>query len=186
MDYYTKNADEFIERTKDIDLSTLYSKFENKLDGKEILEIGFGSGRDSLYFAKNYNVISIDSNKEFVKRAKKLLTNEVIELDVLDMDYHSKFNGIWACASLLHLSSINLSKGLSNCLDALKDNGILYMSFKYGEFEGERNGRYFNDMTEEKFMRVSEQLTFADIEFFITDDHRESNDGRWLNIFIRR
>lgn len=34
---------------------------------------------------------------------------------------------------------------------ALKNNGIIYTSFKYGTFEGERNGRYFTDMNEEKF-----------------------------------
>lgn len=40
---------------------------------------------------------------------------------------------------------------------ALRKNGILYVSFKYGSFEGMRNGRYFTDMTEEKLAYLLEK-----------------------------
>lgn len=60
-------------------------------------------------------------------------------LDLDDVDF---YDGIWACSSILHL--LKMSR-------ALKLNGIIYTSFKYGNFEGGRNGRFFTDFTLEVF-----------------------------------
>ena len=79
------------------------------------------------------------------------------------------YDGIWACASILHLSKSDLFLVFHKMNKALKENGIIYTSFKYGEFEGERNGRYFTDFTEDS----------------LTGDVREGRgDERWLNILI--
>ena len=47
---------------------------------------------------------------------------------------------------------------------ALKENGIIYTYFKYGTFEGMRNGRYFTDMTEERFMELLQDIEGLVIE----------------------
>ena len=69
------------------------------------------------------------------------------QLDFLDFYEKERYNGIWACSSILHLNSKELLRVLKNISAALKPDGIFYTSFKYGTFEGERNGRFFNDMT---------------------------------------
>lgn len=72
--------------------------------------------------------------------------------------------------------------------DALKSTGVIYTSFKYGEFEGERNGRYFTDFMEDtfrEFMKGIPELTIE--EYWITDDVRPGRgDERWLNLILRK
>lgn len=183
MDYYNRNADDFIERSVNVDVSKLYESFEYHFEGEKILEIGFGSGRDSLHFSKRFEVVSIDSSIEFCKRAEKTLTNEVRHLDVKDLDYENEFDGIWACASLLHLKSTELGSVLNKCYTALKAKGICYVSFKYGTFEGDRNGRHFLDMTENEFQKYLKETKFKGAKYFITTDHREGKPD-WLNIIL--
>ena len=72
--YYKENKDEFINNTINCDMSFHYNMFEKYLndDAKTILAIGFGSGRDSLYFSEKYEVYSIDPVEEFCEHAKNL------------------------------------------------------------------------------------------------------------------
>ena len=71
---------------------------------------------------------------------------------------------------------------------ALKQNGIIYTSFKYGDFEGERNGRYFTDMTEISFKKLIENIRDLRIEeYWITSDVRPGlNEEKWLNLILRK
>ena len=53
--------------------------------------------------------------------------------------------------------------------------GIFYTSFKYGNFEDVRNGRYFTDLTESSFAELINEVTgFEIIEEWITSDVRTS------------
>ncbi|MEG2896052.1 MAG: SAM-dependent methyltransferase, partial [Niameybacter sp.] len=70
---------------------------------------------------------------------------------------------------------------------ALKDGGILYASFKYGDFEGERNGRYFTDYTEARFAKLLEHFPELKwIEQGITIDKRPDREEKWLNVIVRK
>lgn len=104
------------------------------------------------------------------------------------MEEYEKYDGIWACASILHLTHNELKEVLKKILLALKKEGIVYLSFKYGTFEGERRGRYFLDMTEEAFAELLNETGGFDIEEkWITGDVRpERGDERWLNLILRK
>ncbi len=186
--YYKVNKDEFINSTINCDMSFLYNIFEKYLhdDAKTILDIGFGSGRDSLYFAKNYEVYSIDPEEEFCKHAKELGLKNVYCKRVQDIEYIDMFDGIWACASLLHIPTYEMVDVLNKCYYALKENGVMYCSFKHGEFEGERNGRFFLDLIEERFRQFVSKTKFQILEVFITEDVRTDRTERWLNVVLRK
>lgn len=183
MDYYDRKFKEFIERTKDIDLSFLYNPFEERLKGNKILDVGFGSGRDSLYFSKNYEVTSIDSNDAFVEYGKTILDN-VLKMDVRDITYYNEYDGIWACASLLHLSKSDIVKVIEKLHNALTENGVLFMSFKYGDFEGIRDERHYTDFTEESFTELVKDN--YDMMLFTSYDAIVGRSGQWLNVFITK
>lgn len=151
MKYYSEHNNEYIENTKNADMSNLYKFFEKYLskDSKRIMDLGFGSGRDSIYFkSKGYDVLAIDPTLEFCEYGKQIGLN-VRCIKAEDLDYNNEFDGIWACASLLHVSSKDLNNVFNKCYKALNNNGIMYASFKYGSFNGIRDGRQFLDLNEE-------------------------------------
>ncbi len=71
---------------------------------------------------------------------------------------------------------------------ATKKNGVIYISFKYGEFEGWRNDRYFTDFTWETFADYMQDMRNLQIEeYWITGDVRPGRwDEKWLNLILRK
>lgn len=186
--YYKENKDEFINNTINCDMSFHYNMFEKYLndDAKTILDIGFGSGRDSLYFSKKYEVHSIDPVEEFCNHAKEIGLKNVYCMKVQDITFNNEFDGIWACASLLHIPSYELVDVLNRCYNALTPNGVMYCSFKVGDFEGERQGRYFLDLIEERFRQYVSKTKFEILEVCITSDVRPDREEKWLNVVMKR
>ena len=70
----------------------------------------------------------------------------------------------------------------------LKPNGIIYTSFKYGNFEGERNRRFFTDFTLEVFKDfISDVKDIVIEEYWITRDVRPGREEeKWLNLILRK
>lgn len=105
-----------------------------------------------------------------------------------DFNASNTYDGIWACASILHLKKCELSDMIKRLYHALKRNGVIYMSFKYGDFEGVRNGRYFTYLTEESFNMLMEPINgFKKEKIWATGDVRENRGTeQWLNIILRK
>ena len=190
IEYYNENVSKFVNDTQDVVFCATQDLFLSYLnEGDSILDLGCGSGRDTKYFlSKGYKVDATDGSEEICKVAsdytginvKCLLFNELDEID--------KYDGIWACASILHLDRDDLIDVFHRIARALKDNGILYTSFKYSEFEGMRNGRYFTDFTIESFNEFQTNIPEFIIEKkWITSDVRAGReDEKWLNLIMRK
>ena len=71
---------------------------------------------------------------------------------------------------------------------AVKEGGALYVSFKYGEFEGERHGRHFTDFTEESFREFLKGIDGVEIvDLWVAGDVRPGReDEQWLNVILRK
>jgi len=69
------------------------------------------------------------------------------------MKFHNEHDGIWACASLLHIPNDGLNNTLCNAFRALKKKGVLYASWKVGVHERNIEGRFFNNFTEERLRK---------------------------------
>lgn len=187
MNYYNKYAKEYINNTKDVNMKEYYDIFESylKLQDK-ILDAGFGSGRDSLYFVnKGYEVISIDPIKEFCDNGKDIGLDKVYQLSVEDINCVNEFDAIWACASLLHLKSNQLVDVFNKCYKALKEKGVMYVSFKYGDFEGIIDDRYFTYLTEKSFTKIINQTYFKIDKLWLTED-KLNRDIKWLNAMVTK
>ena len=157
--------------------------------GGTILDFGCGSGRDAKCFLDHgYVVDATYGSKELCISASKFTGIEVKHMLFQDLDEHNKYDGIWACSSILHLSSEELPPVLNKMAAALKDKGIIYTSFKYSDFEGMRNGRYFTDLTEESFEDIL--LSVEDLvteKLWITSDVRPGRgEEKWLNLILRK
>lgn len=190
LTYYNTNAQQFYTTTVSVDFTATQNCFLSKLpQGASILDFGCGSGRDAKYFlAQGYQVDAIDGSDELCKLASAYTGIEVKRMLFQDLDEVNKYDGIWACSSILHLSLDELADVMQKMCVALKDNGIIYTSFKYGIFSGERNGRFFTDMTEETFAEFILKVDSLETEEqWITSDVRPGRgEERWLNLILRK
>lgn len=190
LGYYDDHADDFYESTVNVEFFTIQKQFLSKLKkDSHILDFGCGSGRDTKYFLEHgYQVDAVDGSVEMCKLAgdhtgievKNMLFQELAEMD--------KYDGIWACSSILHLPIDELSDVMQKMVIALKENGIIYTSFKYGTFAGKRNGRFFTDMTVEIFAEFLSGIKGLELEEqWTTSDVRPGRgEEKWLNLILRK
>jgi SAM-dependent methyltransferase len=187
-EYYDNNAENFIVSTIECDMQEQYDLLEKYLKDKStILDLGFGSGRDMLYFkSKGFEVSGIDYSEKFCEHAKEIGIKNVYNCSIMNFDSLVKFDAIWACASLLHIPKDDLELALKKCYNLLKDDGYMYVSFKYGDFEGEKKGRYFTYMTENLFRSYYQLVGFKFIETSISEDVRKDRNNKWLNVILKK
>jgi 2-polyprenyl-3-methyl-5-hydroxy-6-metoxy-1,4-benzoquinol methylase len=189
LDYYNQNANTFFEGTVSVNFKEVQDKFLKVLPGKKILDFGCGSGRDTKYFLDNgYDVIAIDGSEELCKKASKYTGIKVKHMLFQELDEKDTYDGIWACSSILHLNKEELKPVLLKMIEALKKHGIIYTSFKYGDFEGERNGRYFSNFTIESFKEYVQDISSIQIEeYWLSGDVRKGREEeQWLNLILRK
>lgn len=152
--FYDANAESFISKTKDVDMSVMQQRFLVALpvvDGKpaRILDAGSGSGRDALSFRMlGYAVEAFDISPAMVAATREHAGVEAKQIGFEDFAWDHQFEGIWACASLLHVAESSLPEVINRLVDHLTPGGALYLSFKLGTGERVKDGRRFTDMTE--------------------------------------
>ncbi len=190
LNYYQQNAEAFTRNTLAADMAATRTRFVAHLSPDAlILDFGCGSGRDTKAFLDaGFRVEATDGSEELCASASAYTGIPVRHALFTDLDESNRYDGIWACASILHLPKTELAEVLNRIETALKLGGILYASFKYGTFEGMRNGRYFSDFTEESlkaFWRPATSLQIFDL--WITKDVRpDRGEEQWINLLARR
>lgn len=190
LDYYDQNASSFVFDTVFVDFGKTQDRFLDRLqEGNLILDFGCGSGRDTKYFLKRgFRVEATDGAEELCKIASEYTGIAVKKMLFQELEELEKYDGIWACSSILHLPKDELKLVFGKMTRAIKENGIIYTSFKYGDFEGVRNGRYFTDFTMESFSDFMKEIYGIQIdEFWITGDVRGGRgEEKWLNLILRK
>ncbi len=201
ISYYDKNAEEFCRATKDADMSFCRDKFLHLLEQRNyikkskndkskihILDAGCGSGRDAKAFLDaGYQVTALDASRKMCEEAKKLIKQEVYCIKFEELQFQEEFNGIWACASLLHISFAEISGVLKRLWNALRENGVLYASFKYGEgIRTDKDRLFFNyEETALNNLMINNGYLIEDI--FLTQDVRKSREGeQWINVLAKK
>ena len=190
IDYYNRNVQSFIDGTVSVDFTQIQNVFLELLPkDARILDFGCGSGRDTKYFlACGYQVDAMDGSIELCRAASEYTGIHVKQMLFQELAEVEKYDGIWACASILHVKKAELPDIIRKMSLATKENGIIYVSFKYGDYEGERNGRYFTDMTEISMKELLAAFPELVVEKqWVTDDVRDGRgDERWLNMILRK
>lgn len=190
LKYYNENAQSFASGTVSVKFTEVQDKFLEKLNSDAyILDFGCGAGRDTKYFlSRGYQVDAVDGSEQLCRIASEYTGIKVRQMLFQELDEKEKYDGIWACASILHLPKKQLREVLENMYAALKSEGWIYTSFKYGEFEGERNGRYFTDFTTDTFKDFIHDMHGLKIEEqWITGDVRPGRgEEKWLNLLLQK
>ena len=197
LDYYQRNAKDFFSQTINVDMQNVYQPFLEYLpkphlsNQQKILDVGCGSGRDSVFFAnQGFEVVAIDGSKSLIELAQQTDTRidwQCLRFDeIAKQSWQNQFTGIWACASLLHMPFDDLTKLLNDLIRCLKSDGILYASFKYGDSEREKDGRFFCDINEQRWQLIGEQLDSAKaLKLWQTVDNRMDKRDIWWNVLLK-
>lgn len=186
--YYESHAEAFILSTKTAPMESLRARFlETVPRGGHILDFGCGSGRDAKAFKElGYEVSATDGSEKLSSYASAFAGITVRHERFQQLEDDALYDGIWACSSILHLTYSELPLMFTRLGRALKPGGVLYASFKHGSFEGERDGRHFTDLTEERAKAVFPP-TLSVISLWTTYDTRPGRSGgKWLNCLLRK
>ena len=188
LEFYDQIVNDFASRTVSADMSEEQGRFTACLpEGALILDFGCGSGRDTKAFLDaGYRVTSLDGSPALCRAAHLLTGQEVICSFFGDYRPEGLYDGIWACASLLHLSEEDLLSTVRKYAAALRSGGCFYMSFKKGDFSGVRKGRFFTDLTEERLSDLLGQVRELKTDsLFLTRDVRPGRGSEeWINVLV--
>ena len=190
LTYYNTQAKDFVQGTVAVDFHITQDRFLAQLAaGASILDFGCGSGRDTKYFLEHgFAVEATDGSKELCKLASAYTGISVKQMLFDELEAVEKYDGIWACASILHLAWADLVVVMQKMVRAVKDGGVIYTSFKYGQLTGERNGRFFTDLDEEVLARLLKEVGGLEVkELWITGDVRPGRgEEKWLNVLLTK
>ena len=188
--YYNKNAKNYFETTINGNMKLSYKKFLEYIPKKGyILDLGCGSGRDSKYFIENgYKIKAIDGSLELCLLAEKYMNHKVIHMNFSELNDLNEYDGIWSCATILHLTKQEFIKVLKKLIRALKEEGIIYISFKNGIGEELKDGRYFMYYTENQFEEIINLFDKIEIlDKYITYSITNPNEERkWNNYILKK
>lgn len=186
--YYESNAEHYAAETFSADMSEQCQSFLPLLKkGAKILDVGSGSGRDVCYFQKQgYQATALEPSKNLCREIRKVFSGEIVCSDIQNYRPAERYDGIWACASLIHLQEEEVLQFFERIDRYLNDDGIVYISGKNGIQSGKAgDGRYFLEFTEhlvEKILTVNKQLKLE--QLWYTEDVSGRRGFWWMNVIF--
>lgn len=154
-----------------------------------ILDAGCGAGYASQYFIQQgHTVTAFDASEALARFSSQLIQQPVYNLKYEDINFENKFDGIWACASLLHVPRSHMPQVLHKLSVSLKTGGIFYANFVYGEEQTSRNGILFNDYTEDTFHAVlANEKSLELLKMWKSPDLPPARPNReWLHVLAQK
>jgi len=189
LHYYQNHAQDFFDGTVNVDMTPLYESFTQHLTyDARVLDAGCGSGRDAKAFHEmGYQVVAFDASSAMVELARQHTGLHVRLMTFSEIDGKAQYDGIWCCASLLHVPAYELPAVMRKLADALKPGGVWYVSFKYGNGERVQGERRFTDLDEEGLQELLKAVPGMEIaSLWATQDNRPDRDETWLNGILRK
>ena len=187
--YYQRNAQQFFESTVEVDMAAIRDRFTALLPAHgAVLDAGCGSGRDAKAFAEQgFQVEAFDASPKLAALASQHSGLPVKVMRFQELDVSARYNGIWCCASLLHVPRAELPEVFWRLAKALKAGGVLYASFKHGHGEREDNGRVFTDMHEGEIAGMLRENGVDELRVmqeWMSEDRRRERSDRWVNVLV--
>ena len=191
INHYNKNAMKYFFDTEYIDMSDISNMFLDQLDmGDLILDAGCGVGRDTKHFIKEgYRVISFDASEKMVEICNRYPFAYCTHNTFHSIKYIEEFDGVWACASLIHLSWEELKTALQQLYNATKSKGVIYFSLKTGDYQSIKNDGKTTYLYPEKNVEsfMEETLKSEKIKNTWQNPTKKPNDSSiWSNYLYKK
>lgn len=194
IDSYNKTAIQYNRAVADFVVLSSLEDFISLLKiGDHILDLGCGPGHHSKIFVKDgFKVTGIDLSPEMVKIAEREVLQANFEvMDITNMKFKANtFDGIWASASLIHLSKAELLDVFKNLENYLVDKGILYMSFKEGigeeiftDYRYDNIQKFYAYYSLEELEILLSNTNFKIIKSYVSEKRPAYDTNQWIHIF---
>jgi SAM-dependent methyltransferase len=188
--YYAKHAREYFDKTVGTDLSSVRDRLISRMrPGGRILDAGCGSGRDLRAFRlRGFVAMGIDASEPLVRMAEAYSGVPCRVGRLEDLRFDQDFDGIWACASLLHLPKAIVADVVKQMNRALVPGGVLFISVQEGTGEERASdGRFFASYGVDELKDIVESSGFSVEEVWTSADSLSSRRSvNWVNLIGRR
>ena len=188
--YYSSNAQDYINETLNLEMREAFELFIPELQpGGNVLDIGCGSGRDSLFFIQQgFLVKPIDGCPEMSRLASSVIGIPVETKQFQSISDTDKYDGIWANASLLHCPKSEIKNVFKRLIAALKLGGVWFMSFKVGEGEQfDARGRFFNNYTEHSLKTLINSFDELVLQnMWVSKSEIPNGTQEWVNAIVSK
>ncbi len=152
-----------------------------------VLDLGCGPGRDMAWMeAQGIAVTGVDLSAGMLAQARTVVRGELRQMDMCHLDLpDGHFDGVWCCASLLHVPKARARLALAEMRRVLIPTGMLYLGIQEGAGEAWESGGPFGDV-ERLFARYTPDEADAllrDAGFNIIERGRgDAGTRHWLNV----
>jgi len=197
INWYNSHAEEYSKKIKAKSPIKEVEKFADYLPKNAlVLDAGCAAGRDSEHLHDfGLAVVGVDLSSKLIKIAKENYPQlEFIEGDLLSLPFEdSKFAGVWASASLVHLENEKqLKKSLLELKRVLKDDGVLYLSMQnrgdqpsgwVNDYHS-REGRFFQFISFEGLTKLFKSEGFEILNSFKRESSRAEIE--WSVFYLKK
>ena len=183
---YDRMADDYWAGTRDHDVSRNRAALIDAIEGEppfSILDFGCGPGRDLMAFRDGgHDAVGLDGSAEFVAMARRMAGCEVLHQEFLSLDLPAtRFDGIFANASLFHVPRQELPRVLRELRAALKPGGVLFSSNPRGDNrEGWAGGRFGCFFDLETWRDRLSGAGFMELEHYYRPPGKPRHQQFWL------
>jgi len=201
ISYYDQNAETLAQRYESADVTDLHRRLlETFTPGSQLLEVGCGSGRETAFlFSQGFDVQGIDPSSAMINRAlsfhpvlkgrlfRGAVPNEILPPILEDGHY----NGIYAVASLMHLSEMQLYPTFEIFYKLLKQEGRLLFSVPLSrpdldESGYDEKGRYFLLLSQDDWINKAESAGFHTVNSTTNGDGMGRESITWLTCVAQK
>ena len=195
IDTYQSSAEEYYENNADRSvIEELVSQFltavQNATDKRSarIVDVGCGPGWESSTFAAHgHEALGIDLTPAFLQAARREIpTASFARMDMRRLNLATdSFDGLWSCASFLHISRDDALATLAEFHRVLRPGGVGLVSVKRGDGEM-RGDTYSGDRRRFTLYQPDELRARAvDAGFTVTSVDTGADDDDWIQLFLR-
>ncbi|ELZ74843.1 ubiquinone/menaquinone biosynthesis methyltransferase UbiE [Haloferax larsenii JCM 13917] len=175
---YESHADAYVEKYRSESIAARFGdEFYEALSGERVLDVGCGPGSDTRTFSDDgFDVTGFDLTASFVEKAPadvpaaSFARGDMRRLPFAD----GTFDGVWSCASFLHVPREDAPETLREFRRVLVDDGTLYLSLKHGDEGGfDAAGRYFERYRPEEIRSLLDEAGFGTVSI-------DREDEKWI------
>ena len=151
----------------------------------KLIDIGCGTGRDMAWFeSKDVTVTGIDLSMGMLAYARENVLGSLVSMNMRNLGFcDAYFDGVWCCASLLHLPKTEAAFALQEIHRVLKPGGMLILSVQEGNSESWEDGfvpgikRFFARYQADEMRNILARQKFL----VLKEDSAQTVDRKWLS-----